>query len=113
MAAGRLVNTPYWRDGGGFVGDFAGFGALWNRSVWNEYLCYGYNGQHDWRIHHVWSNGECFAGIDGGVFLDNLQQVEVRLPGKSFLMRSQLCGDALPALRAAGAALPPTIQEVE
>ena len=45
--------------------------------------------------------------------LDNLQQVEVRLQGKSFLMRSQLCGDALPALRAAGAALPPTIQEVE
>jgi len=45
--------------------------------------------------------------------LDNLQLVEARLQGKGFLMRSQLCGGALPAIRAAGAALPPTIQETE
>jgi hypothetical protein len=45
--------------------------------------------------------------------LDNLQQVEVRLQGKSFLLRSQLCGDAHAAIRAAGAALPPTLQEVD
>lgn len=43
--------------------------------------------------------------------LDNLHEVEAKLQGRSFLFRSTLCGDALPALRAAGAGLPPTIRE--
>jgi hypothetical protein len=44
--------------------------------------------------------------------LDNLHQVEVQLEGTTFLLRSKLCGDAMPAIRAAGAALPPTIRQV-
>ena len=43
--------------------------------------------------------------------LDNLHEVEITLQGQSFLFRSALCGDALPALRAAGAALPNAIRE--
>lgn len=43
--------------------------------------------------------------------LDNLHEVEVTLQGQTFILRSQLCGDAQPAIRAAGAALPPTIRE--
>jgi hypothetical protein len=43
--------------------------------------------------------------------LDNLHEVKATLQGQSFLLRSQLCGDAQPAIRAAGAALPPTIRE--
>jgi hypothetical protein len=43
--------------------------------------------------------------------LDNLHEVEARLQGQGFIFRSTLCGDALPAIRAAGAALPPTIRE--
>jgi len=39
--------------------------------------------------------------------LETCKQVEVRLQGKSFLLRSQLCGDALAAIRAAGAACRP------
>lgn len=44
--------------------------------------------------------------------LDNLHQIEVQLQDRTFLLRSTLCGDAMPAIRAAGAALPPTIQEI-
>lgn len=44
--------------------------------------------------------------------LDNLHQVEVQLEGTTFLLRSKLCGDAMPAIRAVGAALPPTIRQV-
>jgi hypothetical protein len=43
--------------------------------------------------------------------LDHLHEVEAKLQGQSFIFRSTLCGDALPAIRAAGAALPPTIRE--
>jgi len=43
--------------------------------------------------------------------LDNLHEVEAKLQGQSFIFRSTLCGDALPAIRAAGAGLPPTIRE--
>ena len=43
--------------------------------------------------------------------LDNLHKVEATLQGQGFIFRSTLCGDALPAIRAAGAALPPTIRE--
>ena len=43
--------------------------------------------------------------------LDNLHEVEAKLQGQSFIFRSSLCGDALPAIRAAGAGLPPTIRE--
>jgi transposase len=43
--------------------------------------------------------------------LDNLHEVEATLQGQCFIFRSTLCGDALPAIRAAGAALPPTIRE--
>ncbi len=43
--------------------------------------------------------------------LDNLHEVEAKLQGLSFIFRSTLCGDALPAIRAAGAGLPPTIRE--
>ncbi len=43
--------------------------------------------------------------------LDNLQEVEANFQGCRFLMRSQLTGHALQAIRAAGAALPPTIRE--
>jgi hypothetical protein len=43
--------------------------------------------------------------------LDNLQEVEANFQGCRFFMRSQLTGHALQALRAAGAALPPTIRE--
>jgi transposase len=44
--------------------------------------------------------------------LDNLHQVEVQLQGTTFLLRSKLCGDAMSAIRAAGAALPPTIRQL-
>jgi Transposase DDE domain len=44
--------------------------------------------------------------------LDNLHQVELQLQGNTFLLRSTLCGDAMPAIRAAGAALPPTLHQV-
>ena len=43
--------------------------------------------------------------------LDNLQEVEANFQGCRFLMRSQLTGHALQGIRAAGAALPPTIRE--
>jgi transposase len=43
--------------------------------------------------------------------LDNLHEVEATLQGQSFIFRSTLRGDALQAIRAAGAALPPTIRE--
>ena len=43
--------------------------------------------------------------------LDNLHEVEAKLQGQSFIFRRPLCGDALPAIRAAGAGLPPTIRE--
>ena len=43
--------------------------------------------------------------------LDNLQEVEANFQGCRFLIRSQLTGHALQAIRAAGAALPPTIRE--
>lgn len=43
--------------------------------------------------------------------LDNLQEVEANFQGCRFFMRSQLTGHALQAIRAAGAALPPTIRE--
>ena len=43
--------------------------------------------------------------------LDNLQEVEANFQGCRFLMRNQLTGHALQAIRAAGAALPPTIRE--
>jgi len=43
--------------------------------------------------------------------LDNLHEVEATLQGHTFIFRSQLCGHAQPAIRAAGAALPPTIRE--
>jgi hypothetical protein len=44
--------------------------------------------------------------------LDNLHEVKVRLQGSTFLLRSTLCGDASAAIRAAGAALPPTILQI-
>ena len=42
--------------------------------------------------------------------LDNLHEVEPTLEGQTFILHSKLCGDAQPAIRAAGAALPPTIR---
>lgn len=44
--------------------------------------------------------------------LDNLQQVELRLQGSRFLLRSQLIGHASQAVRAAEVALPPVLQEI-
>jgi hypothetical protein len=43
--------------------------------------------------------------------LVNLREVEAKLQGQSFIFRSTLCGTALPAIRAAGAGLPPIIRE--
>lgn len=44
--------------------------------------------------------------------LDNLHQVELRLQGNRFLMRSTITGHASQAVRAAEAALPPVLQEI-
>lgn len=44
--------------------------------------------------------------------LDNLQEVEATFQGHRFRFRSQILGDALPAIRAAGVAVPPTIKEI-
>jgi hypothetical protein len=44
--------------------------------------------------------------------LDGLQEVELTYQGRRFLLRSQLNGEASAALRAAGAAAPPTLREV-
>ena len=44
--------------------------------------------------------------------LDALQQVEARFQARGFLLRSQLTGHASQAVRAAGVALPPTLQEI-
>jgi transposase len=43
--------------------------------------------------------------------LDNLHEVEAVFQGKSFILRSQVVGQAHKALMAAGAALPPTLRE--
>lgn len=43
--------------------------------------------------------------------LDNLHEVEAGLQGRRFLFRSQIIGDALKAIKAAGVAVPPTIRE--
>ncbi len=45
--------------------------------------------------------------------LERVQQVEVEHQGKRFLLRSQLTGSAGRAFQAAGAAVPPTVQQVE
>jgi hypothetical protein len=44
--------------------------------------------------------------------LDNLQEVEAHFQGHRFVMRSQLTGHAIQAIRGAGASLPPTIREM-
>lgn len=44
--------------------------------------------------------------------LDNLQRVELLLQGSRFLLRGQITGDALQALRAAEVAVPPVLQEI-
>jgi hypothetical protein len=44
--------------------------------------------------------------------LEGLQEVELTYQGRRFLLRSQLNGEASAALRAAGAAAPPTLREV-
>lgn len=44
--------------------------------------------------------------------LDNLHEVQLQLQDTTFLLRSALCGHAALAIRAAGAALPPTIRQV-
>ena len=44
--------------------------------------------------------------------LDNLQQVELLLQGSRFLLRGQISGDALQALRAAEVAVAPVLQEI-
>ena len=44
--------------------------------------------------------------------LDNLHQVEAKFQGRSFLFRSQLQAHASAAIRASGAALPPTLREL-
>lgn len=43
--------------------------------------------------------------------LENLHEVELQLQDTTFLLRSSLCGHAAHAIRAAGAALPPTIRQ--
>lgn len=43
--------------------------------------------------------------------LDNVQEVEAKFQGRSFVLRSQLVGDAHKAFQAAGVALPPTLRE--
>ena len=45
--------------------------------------------------------------------LDNLQEVEAEFQKHRFLLRSQLSGDAMQAIRAVGAPLPPTLQELD
>jgi transposase len=44
--------------------------------------------------------------------LEGLQEVELTYQGRRFLLRSQLNGEASAALRAVGAAAPPTLREV-
>lgn len=44
--------------------------------------------------------------------LDQLQEVEAELHGRRYLLRSQLCGHASQALRAAAVAAPPTLREI-
>jgi len=43
--------------------------------------------------------------------LDNLQEAEISLQGRRFILRSQLIGHAHRAIQAAGVAVPPTIRE--
>jgi Transposase DDE domain len=50
--------------------------------------------------------GQVLRGLEG------LQEVELTYQGRRFLLRSQLKGEASAALRAAGAAAPPTLREV-
>lgn len=45
--------------------------------------------------------------------LDNLQEVEAEFQKRRFLLRSQLSGDAMQAIRAAGVPLPPTLQALD
>jgi transposase len=45
--------------------------------------------------------------------LDALQQVEANFQGRRFLLRSQLTAHASQAVRAAGVAIPPTLQELQ
>src|SRR3954454_10672094 len=54
----------------------------------------------------AWEWAEVIRGLDG------LQQVEVNLQGRRFLLRSHLQGHAAHALRAAGVAIPPTLREL-
>ncbi len=44
--------------------------------------------------------------------LDNLQQVELKLQGSRFLLRSAITGHASQAVRAAEVPLPPVLQEI-
>ena len=44
--------------------------------------------------------------------LEGLREVELTYQGRRFLLRSQFNGEASVALRAAGAAAPPTLREV-
>ena len=44
--------------------------------------------------------------------LDNLQQVELKLQGSRFLLRSAITGHASQAVRAAEVALPPVLEEI-
>ena len=44
--------------------------------------------------------------------LDNLQEVEAEFQGHRFVMRGHVIGNAMQAIRAVGAALPPTIREM-
>ena len=44
--------------------------------------------------------------------LEGLQEVELTYQGRRFLLRSQLSREASAALRAVGAAAPPTLREV-
>ena len=54
----------------------------------------------------AWEWAEVLRGLDG------LQEVEAAFRGRHYRLRSQLTGQAHKALRAAGVAVPPTIQEV-
>ena len=44
--------------------------------------------------------------------LDNLQEVEAEFQGHRFVMRGHVIGNAMQAIRGVGAALPPTIREM-
>jgi hypothetical protein len=56
--------------------------------------------------HEKWEWAEVLRG------LDSLQDVETVFQGHRYLLRSELKGQSLQALRAAGVAVPPTMREI-